>query len=215
MVTLALELGHDDLVDVEEPVLLEADLDERRLHPGQNVVDDAEVDVAGDRPALGPLEVDLGDAIVLDHGDALLADVDRDQQLALRGRQRRPAWRLPATLGAAALASGPAPVGGALGALAPRRLLLRCVRCGLLRGRRSRHRLLRRRAASGRGRHGCHAAACFSVPRRPHRLRSLLRSCCVVACCSASGSAGAAGVSVTAPSGASCFFLFFHRNQGK
>ena len=40
--------------------------------------------------------------------------------------------------------------------------------------------LLRRPAASGRGRHGCHAAACFSAPRRPHRLRSLLRSCCVV-----------------------------------
>ena len=92
--------------------------------PGQHVVDDAEVDVPGDRAPLGPLEVDLGDAIVLDHGDALLADVDRDQQLALRGGQRRPARRLPAALGAAALASGPAPVGGALGALAPRRLLL-------------------------------------------------------------------------------------------
>ena len=122
MVALALELGHDDLVDVEEAVLLEPDLDERCLHPGQDVVDDAEVDVAGDRAPLGPLEVDLGDAIVLDHGDALLADVDRDQQLALRGRQRRPPWRLAATLGAAALASGAAPVGGPLGPLAPRRL---------------------------------------------------------------------------------------------
>ena len=35
----ALELGADDLVDVEEAVLLEADLDERGLHPGQHVVD--------------------------------------------------------------------------------------------------------------------------------------------------------------------------------
>ena len=34
-----LELRADDLVDVEEAVLLEADLDERGLHPGQDVVD--------------------------------------------------------------------------------------------------------------------------------------------------------------------------------
>ena len=87
-VPLALELRHDDLVDVEEAVLLEADLDERRLHPGQDVVDGAEVDVAGDRAALGALEVDLGDAVVLEDRDALLADVDGDQQLALRLRQR-------------------------------------------------------------------------------------------------------------------------------
>ena len=97
-VSLALELGHDDLVDVEEAVLLEPDLDERRLHAGQHVVDDAEVDVPGDRAALGPLEVHLGDAVVLDHGDALLADVDRDQQLALRGGKRRPPRRLAAPL---------------------------------------------------------------------------------------------------------------------
>ncbi len=88
-VPLALELGHDDLVDVEEAVLLETDLDERRFHSGQDVVDRPEIDVAGDRAALGPFQVDLGDAIVLDDGDALLADVDRDQELALGLRQRR------------------------------------------------------------------------------------------------------------------------------
>ena len=89
----ALELRADDLVDVQEAVLLQADLDERCLHSGQHVVDDALVDVPGDRAALGPLEIDLGDAVVLEDGDALLADVDRDEQLALRGRQRRPARR--------------------------------------------------------------------------------------------------------------------------
>ena len=89
----ALELGADDLVDIEEAVLLEADLDERCLHAGQDVVDDAEVDVARDRPALRPLEVDLGDLVVFEHGDALLARVDRDEQLALRLRQRRPLGR--------------------------------------------------------------------------------------------------------------------------
>ena len=101
----ALELGADDLVDEQEAVLLEADLDERRLHPRQDVVDDALVDVPGDRAALGPLEVDLGDAIVLEDGDALLGDVDRDEQLALRGRQRRAARRLAAA-GVRAAAGG-------------------------------------------------------------------------------------------------------------
>src|SRR5947199_152706 len=74
-VRLALELGDDDLVDVEEAVLLQPDLYECRLHPGQDVVDGAEVDVAGDRPLLRPLEVDLGDDAVLEDGDALLADI--------------------------------------------------------------------------------------------------------------------------------------------
>ena len=71
-----LELGPDDLVDVEESVLLEADLDERCLHPRKDVVDDPEVDVPGDRPALGALEVHLGDTVVLEDRDPLLADVD-------------------------------------------------------------------------------------------------------------------------------------------
>ncbi len=84
-VALALELGDDDLVDVEEAVLLEADVDERGLHPRQDVVDDALVDVAGDRAATGPLEVDLDSLVVLEHGHALLADVDRDQASAFAG----------------------------------------------------------------------------------------------------------------------------------
>src|SRR4029079_10515747 len=98
----ALELGDDDLVDIEEAVLLEADLDKRGLHARQDVVDDALVDVACDRAALGPLEVDLGDLVVLEHGDALLAGGDSDQQLARGGGQRRTARRRPPALGAAA-----------------------------------------------------------------------------------------------------------------
>ena len=94
----ALELGRDDLVDVQEAVLLEADLDERGLHAREDVVDGALVDVARDRAALRALEVDLGGTVVLDHGDALLADVDRDEELALRLRQRRAALRLTAPL---------------------------------------------------------------------------------------------------------------------
>ena len=94
---LPFELGRDDLVDVEEAVLLEADLDECGLHAGEHVVDDALVDVAGDRAPLGTLEVDLGDPVVLEDGDSLLGDVDGDEQLALRGGERL-ARRLPAPL---------------------------------------------------------------------------------------------------------------------
>ena len=115
-VPLSLELGHDDLVHVEEAVLLEADLDERGLHPGKDVVDHPEVDVPRDRPPLGPLEVDLGDPVVLEQRDPLLADVDRDQELALRLRKRRPARRLPTALPAtSALPSAGALSGRALG----------------------------------------------------------------------------------------------------
>src|SRR6185295_14533224 len=56
----AFELRRDDLVHVQEPVLLEADRDERGLHSRKDVIDGALVDVAGDRAALGALEVDLG-----------------------------------------------------------------------------------------------------------------------------------------------------------
>src|SRR4029453_3590518 len=96
----------------------EADLDERGLHPGEDVVDDALVDVPGDRALLGPLEVDLGDAVVLEHGDAALAGVDREEELALRLRERGAlrrgaAPRLRRALAAAVLA-GRLPALGAL-----------------------------------------------------------------------------------------------------
>ena len=136
----ALELGDDDLVDVEEAVLLEPDLDKGRLHARENVVDDALVDVAGDRAAFGPLEVDLGDLVVLEHRNTLLADVDGDEELALRGRQRRPARRGSAPLGATAT--------GALGRLALGTALLLLGRVGLGLGRRSRFRLLLAAAAA-------------------------------------------------------------------
>src|SRR5207244_8309348 len=84
-----------------------------------HVVDHAEVDVAGDRPALRPLEVDLCDLVVLEYRDALLAGVDRHEQLALGLRERR-APRRRAAPGLRALARLP------LGRLLFLRLLLRC-----------------------------------------------------------------------------------------
>ena len=64
-------LGSDDLVDVEEGVLLQADVDEGRLHAGQHVGHLAEVDVADDA-ALGPLDVEFDEFAVLEHRDTRL-----------------------------------------------------------------------------------------------------------------------------------------------
>jgi len=138
-VSAALELGADDLVDVEEAVLLEADLDERGLHAREDVVDGAFVDVARDRAALGALEVGLGDLVVLDYRNALLADLDRDQELALGRRQRRTPRRRASPRGAL-LARGGSPVAGGLGpGLTPRLGLWLGLGfglgCGLCRGR--------------------------------------------------------------------------------
>jgi hypothetical protein len=52
-----------DLVDVEEAVLLEADVDERGLQAREHVVDAAFVDVANDRARAAPLEIQLGDLV--------------------------------------------------------------------------------------------------------------------------------------------------------
>ena len=122
-VPAALELRAHDLVDVEEAVLLEPDLDEGRLHARQDVVDDAEVDVPGDRAALGTLEVDLSDTIVLEYRDALLGNADRDEQLALGGRERRSPGRLASAGGT------PRPGSRLLGArrLVRRRRLVRLI----------------------------------------------------------------------------------------
>ena len=156
-VPLALELGHDDLVDVEEAVLLEADLDERGLHAGQDVVDRAEVDVAGDRAALGPLEVDLGDAVVL----------ERSRRAARRRRRRSAARAWPSAAARASAARRRRPCWLARrswrwlrsGALRSRFARLRLL-LGLFVGRlRSRLRLRPCRASCARGRRGCRGAA--------------------------------------------------------
>ncbi len=58
-----LDARQHDLVDVQEAVLLQADVDERRLEPVEHVVDAALVDVAGDRPAAAALQIELRDAV--------------------------------------------------------------------------------------------------------------------------------------------------------
>ena len=58
-----LDARQHDLVDVQEAVLVEADVDERGLEAGEDVVDAALVDVADDRAAAAALEVDLRYAV--------------------------------------------------------------------------------------------------------------------------------------------------------
>ena len=79
--------GQHDLVDVQEAVLVEADVDERRLEAGQDVVDPALVDVADDRAAAAALEVELGDAVARRRGPPCGAP--RAPARRLGGRRRR------------------------------------------------------------------------------------------------------------------------------
>ncbi len=95
-----------------------------------------------DRAVVGPLEIDLGDLAVLEDGDALLADVDGDEQLALRGRERGATLRLAAA--ALRTGRGGVPAAGRAGGV-------RIAACRLLfaRGRRSSPRLSPAVAAPG------------------------------------------------------------------
>jgi len=73
------ELLHrvDDVGDVEEAVALEADVDERGLHAGEDFRDAAFVDVADDAALPLPFDEDLGDEIVFENG--------RHRFVAIRG----------------------------------------------------------------------------------------------------------------------------------
>src|SRR5439155_6464593 len=58
-----LDAGLHDLIDVQKAVLLQADVDERRLQAGQHVVDLALVDVSDDRAPAAALYVQLSDPV--------------------------------------------------------------------------------------------------------------------------------------------------------
>jgi hypothetical protein len=84
-----LNAGEDNVIRVEEAVLVEADVHERGLEAGQDVVDLALVDVSNDRPAALALDVELGNSPVvrwlllsLTSGGAALRFQDRDSGFA-------------------------------------------------------------------------------------------------------------------------------------
>ncbi len=71
--------GH--VADVEEGVALEAHVDERGLHAGQHARHPALVDVAHEPAVTMPLDEDLRQAVVLQHGDPRLVRIALDEHL--------------------------------------------------------------------------------------------------------------------------------------
>src|SRR5437773_586977 len=69
--------------DVQVGRLLETDVDEGGLHPGQHAFDAALVDVAGDPALLLALDVELAEQTVLDQGNAGLGTVCVNHQKAI------------------------------------------------------------------------------------------------------------------------------------
>ena len=68
---------------MEERALLLADVDERRLNPGQHRLDAAEVDVPDRAPMVRPVDQQLDQAVVFQdsHAGFPLAPVDQDLAL--------------------------------------------------------------------------------------------------------------------------------------
>ena len=82
--------GEHDLIDVQKAVLLQADVDERGLQAGQDVVDLALVDVAHDRAPAAALDVQLSYPIA---GPRFAAAFGAGR--GTRRTSRRPAFRSP------------------------------------------------------------------------------------------------------------------------
>ena len=80
-----------DVGDVEEPVALEAEVDEGGLHAGQDLADPALVDVADDAPLPLAFDEDFGDEIVFENGHHGFVAVGGDDHLL--GHSRTPRVR--------------------------------------------------------------------------------------------------------------------------
>src|SRR5659263_576980 len=70
-----------DFLDVEEAVLLHPDVDKGRLHAGEHVLDLALVDVAGQRPAALPFNIDLAKPSLLKNRHLKLVRLSAHQNL--------------------------------------------------------------------------------------------------------------------------------------
>lgn len=85
---LAVEAALEVVADVEERGLLESDVDEGRLHAGQDAGDPSLHDVADDAFVPLALDVELGELAVLDQGNPGLPALCVDDDLVLH----LPAW---------------------------------------------------------------------------------------------------------------------------
>src|SRR6185369_12689463 len=68
-----------DVGDMQERRAIEADVDERRLHPGQHAPDLAEVDVPDEPAGRRPLDMQFLRDALLEHGDARFLRGNVDQ----------------------------------------------------------------------------------------------------------------------------------------
>ena len=75
----------DDLGDIEERVALQADVNERGLHAGEDLRDPPLVDIANDTARLLALDEDLDDLIVLENGDPCVVVARGDDHLLVHG----------------------------------------------------------------------------------------------------------------------------------
>ena len=76
----------DDVGDVEERIALEPEVDEGRLHAGQDLRDAPFVDVADDGAVPRALDPELDDLPFVEHGDARFVFRSVDDDLARHGR---------------------------------------------------------------------------------------------------------------------------------
>jgi hypothetical protein len=74
---------------VEEGILVQADVHERRLHAGEDVGNDALVDVADDGATARPLDVQLGELVAILHGETGLRHADVHDDPLGHGSSRR------------------------------------------------------------------------------------------------------------------------------
>jgi hypothetical protein len=111
--SLVLAQVGDEVAGVEEGVLGQADVDERGLHPGENVRYDALVDVPDDGAVAAALDEQLGEDAAVEHGDARFADsgVDDDvtwhEWVAPAGAPAAPGPSRPPDHGARGRTPGP------------------------------------------------------------------------------------------------------------
>ncbi len=89
----------DDVGDVEERVALQPEVDEGRLHAGEDLRHAALVDVADDRAMPRPLDPQLDDLSLVEHGDArlVLGGVDDDLARHAAAIVDCGSWQSPST----------------------------------------------------------------------------------------------------------------------
>src|SRR5262249_272563 len=91
------DLRRIDVARVQEAGSAQADVDEGRLHAGEDAFDASLIDVAGEAVGTGALQMHFGERVVLHQRDARLELTHVDQQLFLHRRPHAPRYRQVST----------------------------------------------------------------------------------------------------------------------